>query len=160
MCRIENDVGSCKQADPCSVRSHLHRFGSCILHNDLQGFGLPVPSYVGEEGLWRRPRLENLAFCTNLPISAKDAQDNVLVTSQFLESSEGRVAQCLEVEWRFLAFAVRLDGLSWEMCSTARWIDSTWWYQQRILQRMKQTIVAQCYCIAYQFLFCRRRGSA
>ena len=25
---------------------------------------------------------------------------------------------------------------------------------------MKQTIVAQCYCIAHQFLFCRRRGSA
>ena len=40
---------------------------------------------------------------------------------------------------RFLALAVRLDGLSREMCSTARWIDSTWWYPQTDLPANEKT---------------------
>ena len=39
----------------------------------------------------------------------------------------------------FLAFAVRLNGLSREMCSTASWIDSTWWYTQTDLPANEDT---------------------
>ena len=40
---------------------------------------------------------------------------------------------------RFLALAAHLDGLSREMCSTARWIDSTWWYPQTDLPANENT---------------------